>query len=99
MQLVPLGQYKIAYWKNDAHISSQMFDSFEEAQQALFNLQKEGYLVVLMENTGVGKGSYSWKIQKGGIGSSFSFLTTLHYYRYWIGGLLAYFLYTRKRLQ
>ena len=65
--LVPLKEYKVAYWKGGDVLNSEMFDTLEEARLFIASLPSSD-IYTLMQSKDVGNGSYSWVVLQDGVG-------------------------------
>lgn len=77
MQMVPLGKYKVAWWRADGVLHSAMFDAYADAQQKARTEASRGAQVTVMEATHVGDGTYDWKMLPDELGRFWPFLTTV----------------------
>lgn len=66
-QMVPLKEYKVAYWTGGKILKSKLFDTESEAQAYLCRLPSVA-VVSLMKLHTTSDGSYSWVILDKGAG-------------------------------
>lgn len=91
--LVPLKQYKVAYWKGGDVLNSQMFDTIDDARRFISELSKDD-IYTLMQSKDVGNGSYSWMVLEDGVGVFIPALSWVYRNRKPVGyGLGLYVLY------
>ena len=91
--LVPLKEYKVAYWKGGDILNSEMFDTVSEARRFISGLPQED-IYTLMQSKDVGNGSYSWVVLQDGVGRLIPALSWVYRNRKPVGyGLGFYVLY------
>ena len=97
MELQPVGEYKVAYWKDGGSIRSLMFNCPSKAEAVADLLSEDGYAVTLMELRGIDGSEYEWKLLKGGVSPFFGIMTQLYRHRILLGAMGVGFLLLRGR--
>ena len=82
--LVPLKEYKVAYWTGGKVLNSQMFDTLQEARFFIAGLPKTD-VYTLMQSKDIGDGSYSWFVLEDGAGRYLPALSWMYQNRQPIG--------------
>ena len=92
-QMVPIKEYKVAYWTGGKILNSKMFDTQKEAKTFICGLPSTT-VVTLMKLQNAGDGSYSWSVLDQGAGKFLPALSWIYANRKAVGiGLGAFVLY------
>ena len=89
-QMVPLKEYKVAYWTGGEVLQSKMFDTLKEAKMFACGLPKTTVYTIMQSKT-VGDGSYSWVVLPDGVGGILPKLSWIYSNRKPVGYALGAF--------
>jgi hypothetical protein len=91
--MVPIKEYKVAFWTGGKVLNSKMFDTEKEAKGFICSLPKTT-VVTLMKLQNAGDGSYSWSVLDEGAGKFLPTMSWLYANRKPVGiGLGVFVLY------